>query len=105
MLSYRDPQLKRTLQVYDDAARWAAGGGFSDESIKEAILAVFSDLDKPLSPAGAGAHEFANIRQGMTAEMRNRMRKDLLAVDRTALQKGGPDLPGRGDEFDRGAGR
>ncbi len=87
MLSYRDPQLKRTLQVYDDAARWAAGGGFSDESIKEAILAVFSDLDKPLSPAGAGAHEFANIRQGMTAEMRNRKRKDLLAVDRTALQK------------------
>ncbi len=86
MMSYRDPHIQRTLQVYDQAVEWAVKGAFSAESLKEAVLAVFSDLDKPLSPAGAGAQEFANLRQGLTLEMRNRMRQQLLAVDVAALQ-------------------
>ncbi|MEE4253650.1 MAG: insulinase family protein [Desulfuromusa sp.] len=87
MLSYRDPQLVRTLQVYDQAIDWAVAGDFPSDSVKESILAVFGDLDKPHSPAGAGADEFANIRQGMTLEMRNQMRQRLLSVDAAALQK------------------
>lgn len=87
MLSYRDPHILRTLQVYDQAIDWAVAGEFPPDSVKEAVLAVFGDLDKPLSPAGAGAEEFANIRQGMTLEMRNHMRQQLLAVDGSALQK------------------
>ncbi len=87
MLSYRDPQLVRTLNVYNDAIDWIIAGGFSRESVTEAIIAVFSDLDKPLSPAGMGAHEFANCRQGMTHEMRNRMRKQLLSVTGEDLQR------------------
>jgi Zn-dependent M16 (insulinase) family peptidase len=85
LLSYRDPHLERTLGVYSDAIDWAAAGRFSDQSIKEAILSVFSDLDKPLSPAGNGAREFANIRQGMSLRMRNRMRRNLIEVDREQL--------------------
>ncbi|MCF6267372.1 MAG: insulinase family protein [Desulfuromusa sp.] len=87
LLSYRDPHIVRTLQVYDQAIDWAVAGDFPKDAIKEAVLAVFGDLDKPLSPAGAGAEEFANIRQGMTLEMRNRMRQQLLAVDVSALQR------------------
>ncbi len=84
-LSYRDPHLERTLRVYEDAIDWVEAGGFSDQAVTEAILAVFSDLDRPLSPAGNGAREFANRRQGLTLEMRNRMRQRLLAVDREQL--------------------
>jgi Zn-dependent M16 (insulinase) family peptidase len=87
MLSYRDPHILRTMDVYDQAIAWAVAGDFPEDSVKEAILAVFSDLDKPLSPAGTGAQEFANIRQGMTLEMRNRMRQHLLSVDAAALQR------------------
>ncbi|MFK5927511.1 MAG: insulinase family protein [Desulfuromusa sp.] len=87
LLSYRDPHIVRTLQVYDQAIDWAVAGEFPLDSVKEAVLAVFGDLDKPLSPAGVGAEEFANIRQGMTLEMRNQMRQQLLAVDVDALQK------------------
>ncbi|MEA3544526.1 MAG: insulinase family protein, partial [Thermodesulfobacteriota bacterium] len=54
MLSYRDPHIVRTLQVYNQAIDWAVAGDFPPDSIKEAVLAVFGDLDKPLSPAGAG---------------------------------------------------
>ncbi|RLB71109.1 MAG: hypothetical protein DRH07_07215 [Deltaproteobacteria bacterium] len=87
LLSYRDPHILRTLQVYDQAIDWAVAGDFPADSLKESILAVFGDLDKPLSPAGTGAEEFANIRHGMTLKMRNQMRQQLLAVDVVALQK------------------
>jgi Zn-dependent M16 (insulinase) family peptidase len=87
LLSYRDPHLTRTLGVFDDAIDWVVAGDFSVEAVKESILAVFSDLDKPLSPSGCGAHEFANIRQGMSHEMRNHMRQQLLKVDVAKLQE------------------
>ena len=84
-LSYRDPHLTRTLQVYDDAVDWAIAGRFDDEQIKEGILSIFADLDRPLSPGGRGSHEFANIEQGLTLEMRNLLRRRILAVDRETL--------------------
>ena len=87
MLSYRDPHIQRTLEVYEQAIDWAVSGNYPDDAVKEAILAVFSDLDKPLSPAGMGAQEFANLRQGMTLEMRNHMRRQLLNVDASALKR------------------
>lgn len=87
LLSYRDPHLVRTLKVYDEAARWAAAGQFSDQDIKEAILAVFAEIDKPLSPGGRGFREFANIRQGLTQEMRQNLRSKILATDRQTLQR------------------
>ncbi len=87
MLSYRDPQLTRTLDVYRQAARWAAEGRFSDEEMKEAVLAAFSDVDRPVSPGGRGNREFGNIRQGLTPDKRKEQRQRLLNVDRSALQE------------------
>jgi Zn-dependent M16 (insulinase) family peptidase len=87
LLSYRDPQLAPTLRVYDAAAQWAASGAFTDEEIDEAVLAVFSDLDRPLSPAGRGHREFANTRQGLTRQMRQALREGVLAATREDLQR------------------
>ncbi len=87
LLSYRDPQLTRTLEVYRQGAAWAAEGNFSAEEIKEAILAVFSDLDRPLSPGGKGSREFAYLRQGLTPEMRRKLREGVLATDGEKLSE------------------
>jgi len=85
LLSYRDPQLTRTLDVYEQALAWVQQGNFDEEKIKEAILAVFSAIDRPLSPGGVGAHEFASSLQGMTLEMRQQFRQRLLAVTKEQL--------------------
>ncbi|MBE9537312.1 MAG: insulinase family protein [Proteobacteria bacterium] len=84
-LSYRDPHLERTLQVYEDAIDWVIKGEFSDEDLKEAILSTFSDVDKPLSPAGKGNREFSATLRCLTPLMRQKRRKLLLALDRQAL--------------------
>lgn len=87
LLSYRDPQLVRTLNVYRDAVDWATSGGFSVTEIKEAILAVFGDLDRPISPASKGLREFACRQQRLTLEMRQALRGRVLAADRASLQR------------------
>ncbi len=87
LLSYRDPHLVRTLQVYRDAVDWAMGGQFSDTEIKEAILAVFGDLDRPISPASKGLREFGCRQQQLTPAMRQDLRRRVLATDRAALQR------------------
>ncbi len=86
-LSYRDPHLLRTLEVFVAAAEWGAKGGFSAADLEEALLAVFADLDRPLSPGGCGAQEFANWQQGLTLEIRQECRDRLLAVTRSDLMR------------------
>jgi presequence protease len=85
LLSYRDPHLSRTLGVFRKAVDWAVAGSFSDQDVKEAILGVFSDLDRPLSPSGKGEHETILSLKGITPEMRRDQRTRILAVNREKL--------------------
>jgi len=85
MLSYRDPHVLRTLDVYRDAARWAADGNFASVDIKEAILGVFGQIDRPLSPKGKGLREFHYILQGWSPEARQAFRERILSVDADRL--------------------
>jgi Zn-dependent M16 (insulinase) family peptidase len=87
LLSYRDPHLVRTLDVYQSAIEWACQGDFSDEMVKEAILAVFGELDRPLSPGGRGYREFLHQQQGLSLEMRQTLRDRVLATTQDDLAK------------------
>jgi Zn-dependent M16 (insulinase) family peptidase len=85
MLSYRDPHLERTLNVYRDGVEWACRGDFTDEMIKESILSTFAELDRPLSPGSRGYREFLHQQQGMTHEMIQSFRNGILSVDQKQL--------------------
>ncbi|MCA1796319.1 MAG: insulinase family protein, partial [Geobacteraceae bacterium] len=85
MLSYRDPHLERTLDVYNQALKWVEGGTFGAQEIKEAVLSVFSTHDRPKSPSGRAATEFACQLQGLTYPERQQFRENLLKVTREDL--------------------
>ncbi len=85
MLSYRDPHLKRTLDVYQQAVEWACQGEFSDEMVKQSVLTSFAELDRPLSPGSRGYREFVHQQQGLTHEMLQSFREGLLAMDQKQL--------------------
>ncbi|MDY0213007.1 MAG: insulinase family protein [Desulfuromonadaceae bacterium] len=85
MLSYRDPHLERTLQVYEQALEWVKKGEFGAQEIKEAVLSVFSSRDRPQSPSGKGAAEFACVLQGVSYALRQEFRTNLLKVTRDDL--------------------
>jgi hypothetical protein len=48
-------------------------------------LAVFGELDRPLSPGGRGHREFLCQQQGLTMALRQAMRDNILAVSRADL--------------------
>ncbi|MGC9520011.1 MAG: insulinase family protein [Desulfuromonadaceae bacterium] len=85
MLSYRDPHLERTLDVYTRALQWVEGGTFGAQEIKEAVLSVFSSHDRPKAPSGRAANEFAAQLQGLTYPLRQEFRTNLLKVTREDL--------------------
>ena len=85
MLSYRDPHLERTLDVYRQAVEWACQGDFSDEMVKQSILTAFAELDRPLSPGSRGYREFVHQQQGLTHEMLQAFRNGILTMDQKQL--------------------
>lgn len=78
LASYRDPHIVRTLDVFDQAAQWASKESFGEEEVKQAILGAVSDIDRPLSPSEKAAREFSFIRQGLTLEIRQAFREEIL---------------------------
>jgi Zn-dependent M16 (insulinase) family peptidase len=58
---------------------------FSAVDIKEAVLGVFSQIDRPLSPGGKAVREFRYLLQGWSPEARQLFRERILAVDAARL--------------------
>ncbi|MCR5673241.1 MAG: insulinase family protein, partial [Lachnospiraceae bacterium] len=53
--SYRDPNLKRTLDVYDNASSYLTSFDASERDMTKYVIGTISDLDFPLTPSGKGA--------------------------------------------------
>ena len=83
--SYRDPHIAGTLRVYDGAADFIRSGSFSEEDVKEAILQVCSEIDKPDPPGPAARKAFYRRIIGLTDERRLRNKENLLSLTRSAV--------------------
>ncbi|MFO7714980.1 insulinase family protein [Desulfosarcina sp.] len=83
--SYRDPHIAGTLKVYDRAADFIRSGKFSEEDVKEAILQVCSEIDKPDPPGPAARKAFYRRIIGLSDETRERNKVNLLGLTRKAV--------------------
>jgi hypothetical protein len=83
--SYRDPHILRTLKVYERAADFLRKGEFSDEDVKEAILQVCSEIDKPDPPGPAARKAFYRRIIGLSDDIRLQHKESLLQLTRDAV--------------------
>lgn len=83
--SYRDPHIINTLNVYDAAAEFITGGDYTDENIKEAILQVCADIDRPDPPGPAAAKAFHRRLIHLSDETRRQFKKRLIELDRETV--------------------
>jgi presequence protease len=81
-LSYRDPNLSKTLDVYDAAADalMAAADELEKDSqaLATAIIGTIGDMDGALSPDQKGWTAFSNWITGQSMEDRQRFRDEVL---------------------------
>jgi Zn-dependent M16 (insulinase) family peptidase len=87
LASYRDPHIVRTLKVYEGALDFLKTAPIGEEDIKEAVLQVCSEIDKP-DPPGPAAHK-AFLREivGLTDDVRLAYKQQLLAITRAEVMR------------------
>ncbi|WP_419660596.1 metalloprotease, M16 family [Desulfosarcina variabilis str. Montpellier] len=83
--SYRDPHIVNTLAVYHHTVDFIRSGKFTEEDVKEAVLQVCSDIDKPDPPGPASRKAFYRQLIGLSDETRQRNKENLLKIDRNAV--------------------
>jgi presequence protease len=85
--SYRDPNIVRTYEVYDQAVRWVTDSEIDPEALKEAILGACGDVDPLESPDIKGRREATNRITGFTRVARERFKQRLLEVTAEDLSR------------------
>jgi len=85
--SYRDPNIIRTYDAFDQAVTWVTEHEIEAESLKEAILGACGDVDPLESPDIKGRREATNRAAGLTREARERFKQRLLRVSADDLRR------------------
>ncbi|HVS47920.1 MAG TPA: insulinase family protein [Candidatus Dormibacteraeota bacterium] len=85
--SYRDPNIIRTYDIYDQAVKWVTDQEIEAEALKEAILGACGDVDPLESPDIKGRREATNRLTGFTRQERERFKQRLLEVTQDDLRR------------------
>ena len=86
-VSYRDPNLGKTLEIYEKAAEAIAGFTADERTMTQYIIGAISDLDMPMNPAAKGLRSLSAYMTGVTEEMMQKERDELLAATQEDIRK------------------
>lgn len=84
MSSYRDPNPRNTLSVFERAGTFARDKPWTQREIDESKLSMFQSIDAPTSVSGEASKEFL---YGITEDMDQQMRENLLDVTKEDVQR------------------
>jgi len=91
-LSYRDPKLKETLQVFDGTADFLKNFDADEREMTKYIIGTISNIDMPLTPQMTG-----NISQSLyfkkySQEQRQKVRDEILSTTPEDIRKLAPAI-------------
>ena len=80
LVSYRDPNLTETLDVYDQIADYIEKLDLSDKELTKILIGCVGRLDPPLSADRKGAVSMVEYLTGKTYELKQKRRDELLST-------------------------
>lgn len=80
LVSYRDPNLGKTLEVYKGAAEYLRSFKADEEEMTKYIIGTVSDMDVPLTPAGKGGASLNAYMCQVSQEQLQRERDQVLSA-------------------------
>lgn len=86
-VSYRDPNLKKTLDVYDGVAEYLENFDADERAMTQYIIGAISELDTPLTPAGKALRSLSAYMNGISDESIQAERDELLATDCSKIRE------------------
>ena len=85
-VSYRDPNLKKTVDVFEQGASYVEGFDQDDRSMTQYIIGAISELDTPLPPASKALRSLTAYMTKQTEEELQEERDELLATNQEAIR-------------------
>ena len=79
-VSYRDPNLGQTINVYENAADFVENYDASERTMTQYIIGTFSNIDMPLTASAKGRRSKVAYMTGVTIEMIQKERDEVLQV-------------------------
>ncbi len=79
-VSYRDPNLSKTLDGFDQSAQFLADLDLSEDELTKGIIGTIGDIDQYRLPDAKGYTSMARYLSGETDEERQRMREEVLGT-------------------------
>lgn len=80
LVSYRDPNLSETLDVYDEIGDFLANLDLPGEELEKIIIGCIGRMDPPLTPDRKGSISRAEYMTGMTQEFKEKRLDELMAT-------------------------
>ena len=80
MVSYRDPNLKKTNEIFDESVDYIKNFDVSDRDMLKFIIGTIGDMDTPMNPAAKGVRSFGAYISNVTIEDYQRERDEVLGA-------------------------
>ena len=77
-VSYRDPHLKRTIGVFEDAPAYIRSFDADERTMTKYIIGAVGALDHPMTPSTYGKYSLTAYMTGLTEEKARRERAQVL---------------------------
>ena len=85
-VSYRDPNLKRTLDVYDGVVDYLKNFTVSERDMTKYIIGTMSGIDQPMTPASKGERSMNLYMNKVSAEMIREERNQILDAEQDDIR-------------------
>ncbi|MBR5375919.1 MAG: insulinase family protein, partial [Lachnospiraceae bacterium] len=92
LVSYRDPHLKNTIKIFDDASDFIKNFSVSSRDMTKFIIGTISDMDMPLTPRAEGVRSLLAYMSGITLSDIQKERDEVLSCDQEKIRQLAPYL-------------
>ena len=84
--SYRDPNLAKTNEIYESAPEYVQSFEADEREMTKYVIGTISELDIPKNPAAKGAASFDAYVSGLTEQMLQKERDEVLGATVEAVR-------------------
>ena len=77
-MSYRDPNLEKTIDVYEGVVEYLKNFTANERDMTKYIVGTMSNLDRPMNPNAKGARSMNLYMNHVTEEMIKQEREEVL---------------------------
>ena len=89
-VSYRDPNLKRTMDVYEGVVDYLENFTVTDRDMTKYIIGTMSNIDQPMTPAIKGERSMNLYMNRVSEEMIQTERCQILEAQQEDIRKLAP---------------